>query len=339
MNLPSDNATAHGISVVITCFNLEQYIADSIRSVLDQAEPGIIEIIVVDDCSTDRSAELIAQFEQVRYVRTPQNGGVLLAMLLGIEQARHDIVCLLDGDDLWEPAKIAATRAAFAGDPAVALVTHDLSYIDGDGRPMTRASRPAAVIGQQSPDSWSDAVRTGILQHDDYVWLGSALSFRRSVGQLDEFATFARALPDPRNCYQDWPLAYWLATRPRGHMAYIAQPLFRYRVHGSNHSGDARTQERALRNFTRTRNTIDAMVKIARATPTPKAARRVMRGKARFSQALVDLYSGARLRALGGFVRSLGMLGSTGQLAKETARFALGVALGPNLLTRLVMRS
>jgi len=323
------------VSVVVTCYNLERYIGEAIQSVLAQRGAPPFELIVVDDCSTDRSAEIIRGLPEAAYLRTPENSGVLLAMIAGVERAKNDIVCLLDGDDLWEPGKLAATAAAFEADPKAALVTHDLSFIDEAGRPIDRKSRPAEELTLLDPPHAAKRIRDGILELGDYVWLGSALSFRRSLAGWDAFAAFARSLPDPRNCYQDWPLAYWIASLPESRTAYVPQRLFRYRLHGQNYSSDARTVERAVRNFIRTRNTLAAMVEIGDRHSVTGRQKRLVRQRLAFNAAQVDLYRGRRLRAIGGLLRGLPSVARDGILAKEVARFAVGALFGPRALTRI----
>jgi glycosyltransferase involved in cell wall biosynthesis len=329
---------ASPISVIVTCFNLDRYIGEAIQSVLDQRNAPEFEIIVVDDCSTDRSAEIIHGYPGAKYIRTKANGGVLLAMLAGVDQAQHDIICLLDGDDLWEPDKLALTGAAFDADPQVALATHDLHFIDGAGGQIDSRSRPNEELSPLSRISAGEKVREGILELADYVWLGSALSFRRSLARWSDFADFAMRLPDPGNCYQDWPLAYWVASLADVRMTYVDQKLFQYRLHGQNHSGDARTRERAIRNFTRGRNTYAAIARIAELRALPARLRRIADERTALSAAQVDLYSGRRLRAVSGFARSLSSARRNKILAKEALRFSIGAALGPRALTWLAVR-
>src|ERR1044072_6480631 len=121
-------------SVVITCYNLERFIGAAIESVQRQDFAGSLQIIVVHDCCTDRSAEVIQSFDGVEYVAMPSNQGALLATLAGLERARSDIVFFLDGDDLWESGKFREVLPRFTGDPAVGFVTHDLAYADENGR-------------------------------------------------------------------------------------------------------------------------------------------------------------------------------------------------------------
>lgn len=314
------------VSVVVTCYNLQDYIAASLRSLSDQSGGHEVDVIVVDDCSTDDSAAIIQAFPGVRYVRTPGNSGVLMATVLGMREAAHDLVFFLDGDDLWHPDKLRLTVARFDADPSLALLTHDLEYIDGNGARIARASRPSeTLVGSRASDD--DAIREGILLHSDHVWLGSAYAIRKSLIDAEAFCDWAENLPDPRNTYQDWPLAFWAASRPGVRMGYLPQKLFMYRVHGANHSGDSRSAEKAIRNVRRTYNTMEAMRDISAAARLPGPVIDATERKTRYYRYLLDLYAGMRWRSLVGFVSSLPyVIRSSESLLKECARFA-GVQL------------
>ncbi|HEX8553367.1 MAG TPA: glycosyltransferase [Sphingomonas sp.] len=321
-------------SIVVTCYNLERYIADAIRSIVDQAGGELVEIIVVDDCSTDGSAAIIRTFPQVRYLQTPGNSGVLLATLHGIEAATQDIVFLMDGDDVWEADKLRLALAAFDADKALGLLTHDLTFVDANNSPIQRISRCAEELSPLPADRLSEALRHGILSLSDYVWLGSALGLRRSVMDFDGFAAWARALPDPRHTYQDWPLAYWSAAQPEVRLGYLKDKLFRYRLHGANHSGDARDLDKALRNLRRSWNTTVAMHQIALIHGVARHYRRLAERHNRFNLYLVRLYEGRRLVAAGGFLTNLPFLALRPRLlAKETVRMGLISLIGARRFT------
>ncbi len=315
------------VSLVITCHNLESYIGLAIESVLSQDYPGPVEVVVIDDCSTDASAEVIKRYKNIRCLRPERNLGVLLATVLGLESTTGELVFFLDGDDVWEPSKLSKVVERFRADPWLALVTHDLKYIDGSGHLLDRKSRPEEVMAA-IPSSREGAVtRDGILLHSDYVWLGSAYAVHRTLGNLKDFCTFARALPDPFNTYQDWPLAFWVACQPGVSVGYVNKKLFRYRLHGANHSGDATTVAKAVRNVRRARNTMQAIREIALLFSADARVQKATRRKLGFYAYLDDLYSGHRWCAARGFMASLPYL-MTSSLSfwKETARFA-GVQL------------
>ena len=93
------------VSLVIPCYNAEEYIERAIASVYAEEYPSV-ELIVVDDGSTDGSAEIVEQMitdePHVRLIRQP-NAGVSAARNRAIEMAQGEWVALLDGDDLWDP--------------------------------------------------------------------------------------------------------------------------------------------------------------------------------------------------------------------------------------------
>lgn len=330
------------MSVVITCYNLEAYIDRAIDSVLGQ-EPGVAgpcEIIVVDDCSTDGSAARIRARQGVTYLRTQKNAGVLLATLTGIRASRGDIVCFLDGDDEWEPAKLRRVADCFAADPGIALVTHDLRTIDAEGRPVGGRTRVEEVMGAIAPADWPAAVLRGIQMHLDYVWLGSAYCLRRRTCDLPGFEALVAGLPDPANTYQDWPLAFWVACLPGAGFGYVPEKLFRYRLHGANHSGDATSLAKAQRNFQRTANTLLAIVRVARQAQPGDAVTWAMERRLAYARCLVDLYAGSRWAACRGFATSIPhLLSLRGEALKECLRFAGILLLGPERFIALAARA
>ena len=89
-------------SVVIPLYNKEDYIGKTIQSVLHQTYSEF-EIIVVNDSSTDRSLKVVESFKDSRIkIYTIPNGGVSIARNYGIQKATHEIIALLDSDDVWE---------------------------------------------------------------------------------------------------------------------------------------------------------------------------------------------------------------------------------------------
>lgn len=315
------------ISIIITCHNLEKYIGAAIESVLNQNYSGHIEILVVDDKSSDNSAKVIAAYPSVNYIRTDSNVGVLMATVIGIENTTGDYVFFLDGDDVWEPCKISRSMAAYVCGPACNLVTHDLRYIDHGGAPIERNTRPEVEMANLSYLEAGFKVQRGILLHTDYVWLGSAFSVHRIKADLAGFCVFSRLLPDTFNTYQDWPLAYWAAIQPNVSAAYVPEKLFRYRLHGANYSGDSTSKAKAVRNFRRTLNTMEAIQAIAIRFNADAEAMEATRKKLLFCQYCDDLYAGRRIKAIYGFFPSVGYLAqSPALLLKETIRLT-GITL------------
>lgn len=141
------------VSVLIDTYNHERFIAQAIESVLAQDFPrGDMEILVVDDGSTDRTPEIVRQYEpQLRLIRKP-NGGQASAFNAGISEARGEIVAFLDGDDWWAPEKLSRVAAAFAADPALGIVGHGITMVHRDGSQLTETLREGFQFQANHPE-------------------------------------------------------------------------------------------------------------------------------------------------------------------------------------------
>ena len=94
------------VSVIIPAYNGEVFLAEAIRSI-QQQNYNPLEIIIVDDGSTDGTAQVATNFkDQVRYVYQPNSGGPAAGRNRGIKMARGELICFLDQDDLWLPQKL-----------------------------------------------------------------------------------------------------------------------------------------------------------------------------------------------------------------------------------------
>lgn len=109
------------LSVIIPVYNAERYLAEAIRSVLDQ-DYDDLEIVVVDDGSTDCSVEVAQRFKEIRLIRQA-NQGPGAGINTGISNARGTLIAFLDADDKWEPATLASRVARFDSDPRLDM-TH-----------------------------------------------------------------------------------------------------------------------------------------------------------------------------------------------------------------------
>ena len=110
------------ISVIIPVYNYDRYLGEAIESVLNQTYQHL-EVIIVDDGSTDRSGEVAQSFagRGVRYCRQV-NAGIGPARNAGVELAHGDYVAFLDADDRWPVEKLERQLRAFESDPALEMV-------------------------------------------------------------------------------------------------------------------------------------------------------------------------------------------------------------------------
>ncbi len=96
------------VSIITPSYNTAKYIADTIRSVLSQTYQNW-EMIIVDDCSTDDTDEVVATFlcdKRIRYLKNAQNSGAAVSRNYAIREARGKWIAFLDSDDLWLPDKL-----------------------------------------------------------------------------------------------------------------------------------------------------------------------------------------------------------------------------------------
>jgi glycosyltransferase involved in cell wall biosynthesis len=116
------------LSVAVTAYNQQAFIEETLRSVLAQTRPPD-EIVVVDDGSSDETWDRIQRVlgtdPRARLVRQ-ENAGVSEARNRAIRESTGDIVSLIDGDDLWEPVKLATVAAAFEQHPQAGLVADNV---------------------------------------------------------------------------------------------------------------------------------------------------------------------------------------------------------------------
>lgn len=131
------------VSVIIPTYNRAGLIARSIKSALAQTHRNL-EIIVVDDGSTDNTKEVVAAFGgAIQYFYKP-NSGPSPTRNLGIQKAKGKYVAFLDSDDLWEPTKIEKQLDHFQKNPGLGMVSTNYRYIDAQDRVI---KDPAAQHG------------------------------------------------------------------------------------------------------------------------------------------------------------------------------------------------
>ncbi|HXG85360.1 MAG TPA: glycosyltransferase [Pyrinomonadaceae bacterium] len=218
------------VSVVISSYNYAHFIGETIQSVLNQTYPAH-EIIIVDDGSTDNSAEVIQAFgERVKFVRQ-QNQGVCVARNRGAEMATGDILAFLDSDDIWLPNKLEKQVAAFLADDEVGIVSCGIRHFDKEGKTI------AEYVDGRS--GWCDKdillYREPVLNSTASVIAVRRDIFRR-VGGFDEQRELFAA--------EDRELCYRVGKASK--LAFIPEILVDYRIHGKNGHLNILQMERAL---------------------------------------------------------------------------------------------
>jgi glycosyltransferase involved in cell wall biosynthesis len=122
------------VSVIIPAYNVEAYVAETIESVLKQTH-RVDEVIVVDDGSTDRTAQAAESVGRLVRVYRQANAGASVARNYALERASGDLIAFLDADDLWEPQKLKHQIAYLNARPDVGTVATSFSVFGTATRP------------------------------------------------------------------------------------------------------------------------------------------------------------------------------------------------------------
>lgn len=204
------------VSVVVPSFNHARYLRECIDSVLSQDHPAV-ELIVVDDGSTDGSLDVLKTYGDRLRLLQQQGGRQARARNLALAVARGDLVAFLDSDDRWRPGRLSAAAATFRAQPQAALVWADHAFIDDEGRPL----------GERRWVSPGGDFRRVLIAGNPIC--NATVTVRRDV--LDQIGGFDEAAP--RVCDG----SAWMQIAAHGHhFVHLPQVLLDYRLHGGNDS-------------------------------------------------------------------------------------------------------
>ncbi len=206
------------VTILIDTFNYGHFIEEAIDSVLAQDFPAEqTEVLVVDDGSTDDTAERVKKYgSRVQYFYKP-NGGQGSAVNFGVAKATGRIIALLDADDYWLPGKVRRIVAEFDAHPAAGMVHHRQKELDT----RTGELRDGAFTPLNGNLA---ATKESILTFNPTAM--SSVAFRKSV--LEGVLPIPEAITIQADGYIQ-ALALFLAP-----VAAIDEPLGVYRFHGSN---------------------------------------------------------------------------------------------------------
>lgn len=124
------------VSIIMPSWNTGKFIGESIQSVLNQTYKNW-ELIIVDDCSTDNTDEIVASFndERIRYFRNDKNSGAALTRNRALREARGEWIAFLDSDDLWMPKKLEK-QIAFMKEKGYTFSFTEYEKIDEESKPL-----------------------------------------------------------------------------------------------------------------------------------------------------------------------------------------------------------
>ncbi|OQA91401.1 MAG: Chondroitin synthase [Elusimicrobia bacterium ADurb.Bin231] len=138
------NSLNETFSVIIATYNYGRFIKKAIESILEQdlTSAVSVEIIVVDDGSTDNTASVVENFgSKVKYIYQ-KNRGQAAAFNVGFSVASGDIIAFLDSDDYWLPEKLRLVAEVFKKDPEIGMAQHFMCEVDINDNPIKAVFEP-----------------------------------------------------------------------------------------------------------------------------------------------------------------------------------------------------
>lgn len=127
------------VSIAINNYNYAHFLPQAIDSALNQTYPNV-EVVVVDDGSTDNSREIIASYGDKIIPVFKKNGGQASAFNAGFAASRGDIICFLDADDVFVPEKASEVVEALGSSPNLGWCFHPLKIVESDGNLLASQS-------------------------------------------------------------------------------------------------------------------------------------------------------------------------------------------------------
>jgi len=201
------------VSAIIPVYNGAATVAAAIDSALAQSFAAL-EVIVVDDGSTDATAEVLRRYAGRIRIIERANGGIAAARNSGAAAATGEYLAFLDCDDIWMPTMVARAVAALDREPACVLAYTNCAVIDSEGGDLGSALVGAGVdhapmIEEMLARLWPIMPSAVVMRRAAYAACG---------GFIEEFRSYG---------FED--VIFWLRVREQGAFCYIPEPLVKWR--------------------------------------------------------------------------------------------------------------
>ena len=204
------------VSVIIPAYNRGADLTLTVESALRQTCSAELELIIVDDASSDSTYEVaftLSDDPRVRVIRHEVNSGVSAALNTGLRAARGEYIAILEHDDIWLPDKLARQLPLFSNRD-VGLVYCGVFLVNSDG----------SVIRRVTPEKRGDIYRS--LLFKNYIVTSSSVVLRRSC--LEKVGLFDLSLNGP----QDYDL--WIRLARYYQIDFVAEALVKFAFYPRN---------------------------------------------------------------------------------------------------------
>jgi glycosyltransferase involved in cell wall biosynthesis len=217
------------VSAIIPNYNYARFVGEAVESALGQTYPNI-EVIVVDDGSTDNSLEVLEQYRDRIKIVEQENSGVCVARNRGVAESKGEYIAFLDADDVWLPEKIEKQVKKFESEIDMGLVHVGVIDINASGEKL------ATHLNGMEGDVAGELI---MFERAVILGGGSGVMIPRRV--FDDVGGFDESL----STSADWDLYFRIGFAFS--VGFIRQPLLKYRLHSSNmHSNIPRMESEML---------------------------------------------------------------------------------------------
>lgn len=242
------------VSIMVPVFNQEEFISEALESILTQSYTEI-EVIVADDASTDRTAEIVQAYcarhpEKVRLIKSEKNLGVTANCRRLISLIRGEYVCWFAGDDVMHSHKIATQVEALEQKPDAVLCYHDCAVFDSSSGKIL-----FSYNGVSGHEPFGGDVFRLLLLHRCFICGISAMIRTSAMPAEGHDARIPTA--------SDWHL--FISVASKGRAIYLPEVLASYRRHAKNitnrppsHRDEEITYELAEREWPHAKSTVNA---------------------------------------------------------------------------------
>ncbi len=226
------------ISVAIPNYNYEKFMYERLYSILYQTKK-VDEIIILDDCSTDNSRELIDNIveELEKYINirkiynTENSGSPFKQWKKGFENATSDYVWIAEADDYCQKDFIANTMKSMKNNDDIVLSYVDTAFIDKDGKIIMRTIKPEIDI--MKTGHWdNDFINEGIDEVKEYAYLNCTIANVSSV--IFRKNNYTEIFKESGKYRQAGDWLFYVNVMMQGKVAFTNKPINYYRVHGNN---------------------------------------------------------------------------------------------------------
>ncbi|ESY89472.1 glycosyltransferase [Mesorhizobium sp. LNHC209A00] len=217
------------ISVLIPSYNHGHFIRAAVDSVFAQTHKNL-QIVIVDDASTDGSADIIKALSDKRVARRilPENVGACTAMNIGLSMCEGAYIAVCNSDDIWAaPTKLEQQLEKFKNAQHVAAVFSDVEWIDDLGAPLSDANAPSFHEVFKQPNRSRFTWIRDLIEGGNRLCHPSALIRREVYEKVGLYNNFYRQLPD---------LDMWLRVLQHYEIFVMPEKLVKFRIHANNAS-------------------------------------------------------------------------------------------------------